>query len=156
MRELSPVRLAGGELTREPYEFGALLAHECLDIYQPDAVLTRGITGLARLAREVEGRGLVFTPHTWGNGIGLLANAQLAAMTRERILEFPYDPPEWPLSARDFMLRAPVDIDEEGWISLSSDPGLGIELCEDTLKKTLIRETIYSGRGARKHDSGKE
>ncbi len=54
------------------------------------------------------------------------------------------------------MLRAPVDIDEEGWISLSSDPGLGIELCEDTLKKTLIRETIYSGRGARKHDPGKE
>jgi L-alanine-DL-glutamate epimerase-like enolase superfamily enzyme len=154
LRELSPVRLAGGELTREPYEFGALLAHDCLDVYQPDAVLTRGITGLSRLAREVEGRGLVFTPHTWGNGIGLLANAHLAAATRERILEFPYDPPEWPLGARDFMLRAPVDVDEEGWIALSSEPGLGIELSEDTLEQTRVRETSYSGRGTREHDPG--
>jgi L-alanine-DL-glutamate epimerase-like enolase superfamily enzyme len=152
LRRESPVRLAGGELTREPYEFGELLAHECLDVYQPDAVLTRGITGLSRLAREVEDRGLVFTPHTWGNGIGLLANAHLAATTRERILEFPYDPPEWPLEARDFMLRAPIEIDDEGSIQLSADPGLGITLCEETLARTRTRETVYAGGSVREHE----
>ena len=109
--------------------------------------VTRGITGLSRLAQEVEGRGLVFAPHTWGNGIGLLANAHLAATTRERILEFPYDPPEWPLGARDFMLCAPVDIDAEGSIVLSSDPGLGVALDEARLKETLVHEKSYAGRG---------
>ena len=52
------------------------------------------------------------------------------------------------------MLRAPVDVDEEGWIALSSSPGLGIELSEDTLEQTRIRETSYSGRGTREHDPG--
>jgi L-alanine-DL-glutamate epimerase-like enolase superfamily enzyme len=155
LRRESPVRLAGGELTREPYEFGELLAHECLDVYQPDAVLTRGITGLSRLARDVESRGLVFTPHTWGNGIGLLANAHLAATTRERILEFPYDPPEWPLEARDFMLRAPIEIDDEGSIQLSADAGFGITLCEETLARTRTRETVYAGGSVHEHEEAR-
>lgn len=146
LRALSPVRLAGGELTRARHEFAALLAHECLDVYQPDAVLSQGITGLHRLALEVESRGLVFTPHTWGNGIGLLANAHLAAATRGRILEFPYDPPQWPLDARDFMLRAPIDVDAEGCMVLSSDPGLGITLDELVLKETRVQQTSYARR----------
>ncbi len=144
LRAQSPVRIAGGELTRERHEFDALLAQECLDVYQPDAVLTLGITGLAHLARDVEARGLVFTPHTWGNGIGLLANAHLAAITRERILEFPYDPPEWPLAVRDFMLRSPAKVDTEGRLPLSDAPGLGIELDEARLKETLVSETSYT------------
>lgn len=145
LRAYSPVRIAGGELTRERHEFDALLAQECLDVYQPDAVCTLGLTGLSRLARDVEARGLVFTPHTWGNGIGLLANAHLASITRERILEFPYDPPEWPLEARDFMLCAPWDVDAEGGLELGSAPGLGIELDEARLKETLVSETSYAG-----------
>ena len=96
LRRRVDVRIAGGELTRERYEFATLLAGDCLDVFQPDCVCTQGITGLRRVAADVVAAGKVFTPHTWGNGIGLLANAHLTAGTVDApFLEFPFDPPEW-------------------------------------------------------------
>jgi L-alanine-DL-glutamate epimerase-like enolase superfamily enzyme len=139
------VPIAGGEMTREPYEFDELLHQECLDVYQPDCVCTQGITGLRRLARAVEEAGHVFTPHTWGNGIGLAANAHLTAgaTTRAPYLEFPFDPPEWTTARRDFLLSAPIEA-EQGWITLSDRPGLGIRLDEAVLESTATAVTTYS------------
>ena len=97
--------------TREPYEFRELLERDCLDVFQPDCVCTQGITGLRRLADDVVGAGKTFTPHTWGNGIGLLANAHLTAGTvGAPFLEFPFDPPEW-TTARP---RLHADRDDRG------------------------------------------
>ena len=96
LRRRVDLPIAGGELTREPYEFAELLRRYCLDVYQPDCACTQGITGLRRLAADVSAAGKTFTPHTWGNGIGLLANAHLVAGTvGAPFLEFPFDPPEW-------------------------------------------------------------
>jgi L-alanine-DL-glutamate epimerase-like enolase superfamily enzyme len=137
LRRRVDVRVAGGELTREPYEFAELLRHDCLDVFQPDCCCTHGITGLRRLAADVVAAGKVFTPHTWGNGIGLLANAHLTAGTvGAPFLEFPFDPPEWTTARRDFLLTATVEVDGEGWITLSDRPGLGCTLDEDALART--------------------
>ena len=73
------IRIAGGEMTREPYEFRELLERDCLDVFQPDAVCSMGIGGLRKLALEVDKAGKIFTSHTWGNGIGLMANLHLTA-----------------------------------------------------------------------------
>ncbi len=52
--------------------------------------------GCASFAAEVAAAGKVFTPHTWGNGIGVLANLHLTAGTvGAPFIEFPFDPPEW-------------------------------------------------------------
>jgi L-alanine-DL-glutamate epimerase-like enolase superfamily enzyme len=53
LRKRVKIRIAGGELTREPYEFRELLQRGCFDVFQPDAVCTQGITGLAKFAKEV-------------------------------------------------------------------------------------------------------
>ena len=53
LRRRVDIRIAGGEMTREPYEFAELLGRGCLDVFQPDCVCTQGITGL----RPVGGRG---------------------------------------------------------------------------------------------------
>ena len=140
LRRRVDVRIAGGELTREPYEFRELLRRDCLDVFQPDCVCTQGITGLRRLATDVDAAGKVFTPHTWGNGIGLLANAHLTAGTvGAPFLEFPFDPPEWTTARRDFVLTDPVEVDEDGWLTLSDRPGLGATLDDDALARTRIR-----------------
>ena len=81
LRRRVAVKIAGGEMTREPYEFRELLERDCLDVFQPDCVCSQGITGLAPLARQVVAAGKLFTPHTWGNGIGVLANMHLTAGT---------------------------------------------------------------------------
>jgi L-alanine-DL-glutamate epimerase-like enolase superfamily enzyme len=84
----------------------------------------------------VQAHGKVITPHTWTNGIGLAANLQFAASLGQcPYFEFPYDPPNWTVEARDFLLKEPFRIDEDGYIRLPDKPGLGIELDEEKLAK---------------------
>ena len=145
LRRRVDIRIAGGELTREPYEFRELLNGECLDVFQPDCVCTMGISGLRRLALDVQAAGKIFTPHTWGNGIGVMANLQLAAGTDGAVfVEFPFDPPEWTTARRDFMLRESIEVDGEGWITLPDSPGLGIALDEDVMSGTLTRHATFA------------
>jgi L-alanine-DL-glutamate epimerase-like enolase superfamily enzyme len=145
LRRRFDVRLAGGELTREPYEFAQLLRRGCLDVFQPDCCCTLGITGLRGLAADVVAAGRIFTPHTWGNGIGLLANAHLTAGTvGAPFLEFPFDPPEWTTARRDFLLAEPVEVDEGGWITLSDRPGLGLTLDEEVLARRVSDAATFT------------
>ena len=135
----------GWELTREPYEFRELLERDCLDVFQPDCVCTQGLTGLRRLAHDVVAAGKTFSPHTWGNGIGLLANAHLTAGTvGTPFLEFPFDPPEWTTARRDFVLTETIEIDGEGWIVLGDRPGLGCTLDEPALAATASSTATFT------------
>lgn len=129
LREQARIPLAGGEMTRTVEELDACLEAEALDVYQPDAVLAVGLLRARDFARRVQARGRRFTPHTWTNGVGLLANLHLAAAVgAEPYLEFPYDPPTWTPERRDFMLAEPLRPDPEGFLSLPDRPGLGARL----------------------------
>jgi len=139
LRDATDVRIAAGEMTRELYEFRDLIAAGAVDVVQPDAALVGGITGLRRVAVLAEENGIVFTPHTWTNGLGVVANAHLTAgLVAAPFIEFPYDPPEWSLERRDFFLEAPVDVDANGDLVLSGAPGLGVTLDEKRLAETRI------------------
>jgi D-galactarolactone cycloisomerase len=132
LRTETGVRIAGGEMARTPAELEAFEAADALDVFQPDAVLAVGITRAAELARRVLARGRFFTPHTWTNGIGLLANLHLTAgVGGGPFLEFPYDPPGWTPERRDFMLAEPLRVDADGFLAVPERPGLGIELADD-------------------------
>ncbi len=145
LRKHVGIRIAGGELTREPYEFRELLDRGCLDVFQPDAVCSMGISGLRHIAVEVEAAGKIFTPHTWGNGIGLMANLQLTAGTvNAPFIEFPFDPPEWTTERRDYILTDTIEVDDQGWITLSDRPGLGIELDLAVLSETLTGQATFA------------
>ncbi|RTR02956.1 mandelate racemase/muconate lactonizing enzyme family protein [Halomonas nitroreducens] len=147
LAEETKLRIAGGEMTREPYEFREMLRQGCLDVYQPDAVCSVGMLGLARLAREIVAAGKAFTPHTWGNGIGVVANLHLTAgavgPAGAPYLEYPFDPPEWTPEKRDFPLAAPLLADSDGWLTLSEAPGLGLTLDEDRLAATRATQATY-------------
>ena len=137
LRAQGGLRIAGGEMARTPAELDAYLAGEALDVYQPDAVLAVGLLRARELAGRVLERGLWFTPHTWTNGIGLLANLHLAAgVGGGPFLELPFDPPGWTPERRDFMLAEPVLSDRTGWLALPERPGLGFELDEDAVEGT--------------------
>ena len=134
LRRDSGVRIAGGEMARTTWELEAFEAADALDVYQPDAVLSVGLLRERELAERVTARGHFFTPHTWTNGIGLLANLHLTAgVGGGPYLEFPYDPPGWTPERRDFMLAEPVRVDAEGFVTVPDRPGLGFELADDLL-----------------------
>lgn len=138
LRESLDVRIAGGEMNRELFEFRELAQRGCLDVLQPDVALVGGVTGLRRVAHLAEAHGLTFTPHTWTNGMGVVANAHLVAgLACAPFLEFPYDPPEWSLERRDFMMAEPLSV-KEGWIDLGEAPGMGYEVDEAGLERFRI------------------
>ena len=122
-------RIAGGEMTRTFAEQLAALDADAFDVYQSDVVLAAGMSRTRTLAELALARNRWFTPHTWTNGIGLLANLAVSAgVGGGPFLEFPYDPPGWAPERRDFMLAEPVRPDADGLLHVPATPGLGIVL----------------------------
>lgn len=131
------IRIAGGELTRTFDESLAAVLDGRYDVHQPDVVLSgmwRGRT-IAELALR---HGRWYTPHTWTDGIGLLANLHVCAGAGGGpYLEYPYDPDGWTPDRRDFMLTAPVEV-TDGRLVAPDAPGLGIELDEEAVDRTRV------------------
>jgi L-alanine-DL-glutamate epimerase-like enolase superfamily enzyme len=139
LRAATSMRIAGGEMTRELSDFRELIGRGCLDVLQPDVALVGGITGLRRVAYVAQEHNLTFSPHTWTNGMGVVANAHLAAGLGETpFLEFPYDPPEWSPERRDFLMTEPLRADSDGWVQLIDAPGMGYEIDDRQAELTRI------------------
>ena len=130
------VRIAGGEMTRTFAEQVAALDADAFDVHQSDVVLAAGMSRTRTLAELAIARNRWFTPHTWTNGIGLLANLAVSAgVGGGPFLEFPYDPPGWTAERRDFMLEEPVRVDPTGMVRVPQTPGLGIVLDERAMRR---------------------
>ncbi len=148
LRERTGVRIAGGEMARTFEELGHALEVDALDVYQPDVVLALGISGARTLADLALRRNRWFTPHTWTNGIGLLANLHVCAgVGGGPMIEFPYDPPGWTPERRDFMLAEPVTVGADGLVRVPDAPGLGVRLDEEAVA-FYARAASGSGSGS--------
>lgn len=129
------VRIAGGEMSPSITELLGCMDAGVLDVYQPDVVLSLGMSRCRLVAELAMQHNRYFTPHTWTNVIGLLANLHVAAgVGGGPYLEFPYDPPGWTPERRDFMLAEPLKIDAGGCLAVPESPGLGVVLDEDALR----------------------
>lgn len=130
------VRIAAGELHHSVPELLRSLELDCLDVYRMDAVLAVGMLRARTLAELALLKNRQYAPHTWSNGVGLLANLHVTAgVGGGPYFEFPYDPPAWTPQRRDFMLAAPLDIDPDGFLTVPQSPGLGAELDEDAVRR---------------------
>jgi L-alanine-DL-glutamate epimerase-like enolase superfamily enzyme len=126
LRERTGIRVAGGEMARTTDELLTALRSGALDVVQPDVVLATGLSRARTIAEVAMLGNRWFTPHTWTNGLGLLANLHVAAgVGGGPFLEFPYDPPGWTPQRRDFFLAEPLTIDADGCLSVPRMPGLG-------------------------------
>ena len=144
LRSNTGVRIGGGEMARTFEELRLALDSDALDVYQPDVVLALGISGARTLADLALRRNRWFTPHTWTNGIGVLANLHVCAgVGGGPFLEFPYDPPGWTPARRDFMLASPVLWDGDGLLRVPDAPGLGVCLDEEAVSFYAVdREAV--------------
>jgi D-galactarolactone cycloisomerase len=134
LRDNTGMRIAGGEMARSFDDLRQALDHDALDVYQPDVVLALGISGVRTLAELALRRNRWFTPHTWTNGIGILANLHVCCgVGGGPFIEYPYDPPGWTPERRDFMLAEPLRIAADGCLAIAATPGLGIELDEEAV-----------------------
>ena len=146
LRRSVGVKIAGGEMTREPYEFRELLERDCLDVFQPDCVCSQGISGLAPWrARWWQGascsrrtRGAmesVCSPTCTsrpGPSESTARNGSSSRTTRR--------------SGRSIVVTIPCrhrSRPKAGWVTLSERPGLGIELNEPLLARTASASATF-------------
>lgn len=139
LRRRAKLRIAGGEGNREYADLRQYLQQGCFDVYQPDVVWCTGVLRARQLAGEVQAAGAIYTPHTWGDGLVLLANLHVsAALSTAPFVEFPFDPPHWTPERRDFILPKPLLPSGAGVIDLPDTPGLGVSLNWEALEAHRI------------------
>jgi L-alanine-DL-glutamate epimerase-like enolase superfamily enzyme len=139
LREQTGIRVAGGEMTRTPAELLDAVSAGALDVVQPDAVLAVGMLRARTIAEFAQLRHRWFTPHTWTNGLGLLANLHVAAgVGGGPYVEFPYDPPGWTERRRDFFLAEPLLVDSGGYLTVPGRPGLGVAIDESAVSRWAL------------------
>jgi L-alanine-DL-glutamate epimerase-like enolase superfamily enzyme len=127
LRSRTGMRIAAGEMVRTAHEARDLVLRGGVDVIQPDVVLSGGFGGCRRIAGLADLHGRMFSPHTWSNGWGLVANLQMAcAVSTCPYVEVPLDPPAWTVARRDWLLPAPVEIGPDGTIAPPPGPGLGV------------------------------
>ncbi|GEL76510.1 mandelate racemase/muconate lactonizing enzyme family protein [Tenuibacillus multivorans] len=144
LREMTNIRIAGGEMNRRWPDFREMTNQGSLDVYQPDVALAGGITKVKKIADLVQSSGHMFSPHTWSNGIGLLANLHLSvAISDCPYIEFPYDPPVWTPDRRDYVLKEFIQPNENGEFIMSDKPGLGFELDEEALRQYEVGSAYF-------------
>ena len=101
LRRATSLRIAAGEMVRDAAQARDLVVRGGVDVIQPDVVLAGGIGGARRIAAVADLHGRTWSPHTWSNGYGLVANLHAAlAFSTCPYVEVPYDPPAWPAAQR--------------------------------------------------------
>jgi D-galactarolactone cycloisomerase len=134
----SRVPIAGGELhTGGAPELTMMIDRRCYHWFQPDAMFTGGIAQTVEVVRHCRRAGVVYTPHTWTNGIGFAVNLQLMAFGGDRVrgrLEYPINPPSWTAEARDAVLSRPFT-HRRGTLAIPTLPGLGFEIDRRALRR---------------------
>jgi D-galactarolactone cycloisomerase len=139
LRARTDLRLAAGEMVRGAHEARDLVVRGGIDVIQTDVVLAGGFGGCRRVADLAALCGRTWSPHTWSNGYGLVANLHLAlAVSTCPFVEVPFDPPGLESGRRDWLLPQPVEIAADGTIAPPPGPGLGVTPDFDALERWRI------------------
>ena len=139
LRAATGIRIAAGELVRDAAAAGTSSLRGLVDVVQADVLFVGGLGGCRRIAALCDLHGRSWSPHTWSNGIGLVANLHGAlAFSTVPYVEVPCDPPGWSPERRDWLLPDVLEIAPDGTVAPPAGPGLGVELDLEALERWRI------------------
>lgn len=130
----SPVPIAAGENIRGLPAFEAALDGGHLAFVQPDVGKWGGVSGCREVALRARARDVAFCPHWLAGGVGLAASLHLLAAVGSERGYAEVDANPNPL--REEVCPLAVD---EGWVTLSDAPGLGVEPDLARLARYVVR-----------------
>lgn len=126
--------IATGENLYGRYEFLPLLSTKTR-IVTPDAMKAGGLMETKLIAQMAGVKEMVLSPHNIGSPIGTVAHAHIAAAVPNfGVLEFHgHDVPIWPK-----LVRRGNEIIKSGFITMTDEPGLGVELDEEVAARYAL------------------
>jgi galactonate dehydratase len=132
LRPATKVPLATGERDRTIWEMLPYLEEKVIDVLQPDVAHTGGITQMKKIATLAETYQTPLAPHCTTSPLGATASLHVAASIPLLLIhETAPGALEW---GEQFATR-PWKVDADGYASLSTAPGIGVEIDEAKLAK---------------------
>ncbi len=129
LRDMVDVPLATGEMLYTRYEFRELLAHQAVNIIQPDICVAGGLWEQKKIAALADAHYVTVAPHNPCGPIATAVNVHFAASTHNfLILEYHADDE----GTRRAIVNEPIKL-VNGYLEIPETPGLGIDLNEDVL-----------------------
>jgi L-alanine-DL-glutamate epimerase-like enolase superfamily enzyme len=129
------IRVAAGEQDTTFWGFRELIERGHVDVVQPDVTRCGGITEMLRIAELAAGRGVETVPHAWKSGIIKAASLHVNAVLPEALFQ-EYCVAETPINT--LLTRERLPIDSEGFLTVPTSPGLGVELDLDVLERYRV------------------
>ena len=120
------IPIATGERCHSLFQFKELLDTGTVSMIRPDLSLAGGFTQVKKIAALAEAAFVGIFPHLMGSPVNLAAYAQLGAAIPNYVL----------MESGTTHLNAIVDtplVPENGYVTLSDRPGIGVELREEVL-----------------------
>jgi L-alanine-DL-glutamate epimerase-like enolase superfamily enzyme len=134
--EALDLAVTGGEQDCELSIWRVICGQRIVDIAQPDVLYVGGIGRALKVARLAEAAGLPVTPHAANLGLVTLFTMHLlgALPNAGRYLEFSIEGPDYYPWQYGLFRRDPYRVDE-GRLTISAEPGWGIEIEPEWLAK---------------------
>jgi L-rhamnonate dehydratase len=129
------IRVAAGEQDTTLWGFRELIERGHVDVVQPDVTRCGGITEMLRIAEFAAARGVETVPHAWKSGIIKAASLHVNAVLPEALFQ-EYCVAETPINT--LLTRERLPIDSEGFLTVPTSPGLGVELDLDVLERYRV------------------
>ncbi|HEY3110606.1 MAG TPA: galactonate dehydratase [Chloroflexota bacterium] len=131
------IPIATGERLHTIYEFEMLLRRGAVQYVRPDVCMCGGITGAKKIAALAEANHVGVVPHNPLSPVSTAACLQIAACIPNFALqEYPIGEDVPPKSE---IVRGAAKHDGEGYLIISDQPGIGIELAEDAAERHPYR-----------------
>ena len=138
------IAVAGGETAFTRYDFRDLFSNEALDIIQPNACRTGGISEVKKIAAMSSAYHIPYAPHTGScSAISITVALHLAAAI-PNFLIYEFMQSDWvkeePNPLRHHLLKEPVEKFKDGFMEAPDPrkPGLGIELDQEIVEKYRV------------------
>lgn len=142
LRRKLPLSLAGGEGVDSRASAKELIDRRAMDIIQPDVSLCGGIGEALFIAETAALSGIRCLPHCWGGDILIAATVHLLSLLPDPHWGFPTDTPMLELDQsenpwRNGLAKGAFPL-LEGFVSVPTKPGLGIEVDEAVVMKYAV------------------
>ncbi len=137
------IPLAGGEALDSRLNAKELIMQKAMDIIQPDPMLCGGIGECLAIAEFAALFGVNCHPHCWGSAPAIAATMHTVACIPNLSQSHTPDEPMLEIDVyenpfRDELTSFKFDV-KDGYITLPTGPGLGIDIDEDVIKKYEVK-----------------
>jgi D-galactarolactone cycloisomerase len=137
---ISPVPISGGEVLTRRQSFLPYLTNRLVNIIQPDVTKVGGISEYMRIARMAEDFHIKVIPHGWNTAVGLAADLHLAsAVANTELVEYCTGS-----AYIDEIVAEPWVLDSDGMLNIPTEPGLGVALNFDAIRKYTGGVELFS------------